>query len=95
MPKNPFVNCKRRKRKTSKVVVPKVIPKVEPGTLTYCPRSMVKYQNVPEFGTVWVCKTCRTCLLSGHLVVSHVAECKREYNMKRDALMAARAAERR
>lgn len=70
MPKNPFVNCKSRKRRKIRVVVPK------PAKKLYCPRTMVRYDNVPnEYGTVFMCKMCFTCVLRENAVDAHVIRC--------------------
>lgn len=70
MPKNPFVNCKSRKRRRARVVV-KQEPKV------YCPRTMVRYDNAPnEYKTMFVCKMCMTCVLSESALNSHIIRCK-------------------
>lgn len=70
MAKNPFVNCKSRKRRKIRVMVQK------PATKLFCPRTMVRYDNAPnEYGTVFVCKMCFTCVLSENAVRAHVLRC--------------------
>lgn len=70
--KNPFVNCKSRKRRRPKKVIR---PRTEEDKK--CPRTMVKYTNSPnEYKTLWICKMCFTAVLSEAAVTVHVAQCK-------------------
>lgn len=72
MTKNPFVNCKSRKRRktTATSKAKKSKPKL------FCPRTMVRYDNSPnEYGTVFVCKMCLTCVLSEVAARAHVLRC--------------------
>lgn len=72
-PKNPFVNCKSRKKRKMKVIAQKQ-PK------TYCPRSMVRYDDSPnEYKTIFVCKMCMTCVLDENAVPAHIKRCTEEY----------------
>lgn len=71
-PKNPFVNCKSRKRRKARVV--RKQPKV------YCPRSMVRYDDSPnEYKTIFVCKMCMTCVLDENSVAAHIQRCAEEF----------------
>lgn len=73
MPKIPFVNCKSRKRKRTKVVV-----KSEPKR--YCPRSMIRYDDAPnEYKTMFICKICLTCVLCEDALNSHIIRCNDEF----------------
>lgn len=75
MPKNPFVTLKGRRKKKYLPSKPVVVPdKVKP----YCPRSMVRYDNVPVVNTMWACKHCLKCLLSENAVKDHIIPCKIE-----------------
>lgn len=70
MSKNPFVNCKSRKRRKVRYVKPK-------QDNVFCPRTMVRYTNSPnEYKTVWICKMCMTCILSEEAVNRHINDCK-------------------
>jgi len=70
MSKNPFVNCKSRKRRKMRVMLPK------PQEKLFCPRTMVRYDNSPnDYGTVWVCKMCLKCVLSEEAVKQHLINC--------------------
>lgn len=71
MSKNPFVNCRsRRRRRTTKNPINK------PKEKLFCPRSMVRYDNSPnEYSTKWVCKMCLKCILSEAAVVNHLTNC--------------------
>jgi len=67
MSKNPFVNCKSRRRRRVKVPINK------PKEKLFCPRTMVRYDNSPnEYSTKWVCKICLKCILSEAAVVNHL-----------------------
>lgn len=69
--KNPFVNCKSRKRRKIKNIV-----RQKPEQTVKCPRSMVLYSNSPnEYKMVWICKMCLTAILSESAVDAHVARC--------------------
>lgn len=71
--KNPFVNCKSRKRRKINNFIHK--PKTEAEKK--CPRTMVMYTNSPnEYKTVWFCKMCLTAVLNEATVSLHVAKCK-------------------
>lgn len=70
MSKNPFVNCKSRKRRKQRVVVPK------PQKKAYCPRTMVRYDDSPNlYSTLWVCKMCLKVILSEEAVTQHLTIC--------------------
>jgi len=59
MPKNPFVNCKLRKWRKIRGPVPR------PQEKLFCPRTMVRYDNLPSgYNTIWICKMCLIFLLS-------------------------------
>lgn len=68
MSKNPFVNCKSRKRRKKNVIV-KQSPR------GYCPQSMIRYDGTPLLGTVWLCKMCLSCILSEDAARTHVSKC--------------------
>ena len=71
MSKNPFMNCKSRKRGKNRGPVP-TAQTVKP----YCPRTMVRYDNtVNGSKTVWACKMCLTILLSDEATRAHVIIC--------------------
>lgn len=71
MSKNPFVNCKSRKRRKPRVAVNKLDPKL------FCPRTMVRFDDSPnEYQTMWFCKMCMSCLLSESAVLRHTEKCK-------------------
>lgn len=73
MPKNPFVNCKSRKRRKKRVIV-RQVPK------GYCPRTMVRYDDSPnEYKTMFVCKMCMTCVLSENALNAHIIRCKEAF----------------
>jgi len=70
MPKNPFVNCKSRKRRKIRGPVPR------PQEKLFCPRTMVRYDNSPsEYSTLWACKMCLKCLLNEDAVRNHLINC--------------------
>ncbi|XP_025206803.1 uncharacterized protein LOC112602761 [Melanaphis sacchari] len=70
MPKNPFVNCKSRKRRKARAPISK------PKEKLFCPRTMVRYDNSPsDYGTIWVCKMCLVCMLSEDAVKKHLTNC--------------------
>ncbi|KAF0763308.1 C2H2-type domain-containing protein [Aphis craccivora] len=70
MSKNPFVNCKSRKRRKIRIPVPR------PQVKLFCPRSMVRYDNSPSgYNTIWACKMCLLCLLSEDAVRNHLINC--------------------
>lgn len=70
MLKNPFVNCKSRKRRKQRVVINKSQPN------GYCPKTMVRYDNSPnEYTTAWVCKMCLKFLLSENAAKDHSKVC--------------------
>lgn len=78
MSKNPFVNCKSRKRRKARVV--NSIPKEE---RPYCPRTMVRYDNtLIGYPTVWVCKMCMRMVLKEEALIPHIDECKKNFNKK-------------
>lgn len=71
MSKNPFVNCKSRKRRRPKVLLDQQCPKL------FCPITMVRFDSSPnEYCTMWVCKMCKACLLSESAVRKHIEKCK-------------------
>jgi len=70
MSKNPFVNCKSRKRRKVRA------PIVKPKEKLFCPRTMVRYDNCPTaFSTIWVCKMCLRSMLSEDAVNNHLITC--------------------
>lgn len=70
MLKNPFVNCKSRKRRKPRVVNNQTQPK------GYCPKTMVRYDDSPnEYKTTWVCKMCLKFLLSEKACKDHLKIC--------------------
>lgn len=76
MPKNPFVNCKSRKRRKPRVVV-NAVPR---GERPYCPHTMVRYDNtLIEYKTVWVCKMCMGMVLKEEALQPHIDECKKKF----------------
>lgn len=78
MSKNPFVNCKSRKRRK-----PRTINYVHTDEKRYCPRTMVRYDNTDtEFSTVWVCKMCLATILTESSVETHIEKCKIQFNNK-------------
>jgi len=78
MSKNPFVNCKSRKRRKNRVPIPK------PSDKLFCPRTMVRYDNSPSgYSPIWACKMCLSCLLSEEAVKKHLIKCNA--TVKKDA----------
>lgn len=70
MSKNPFVNCKSRKKRRKPRAV---IAKPNKG---FCPRTMVRYDDSPnEYKITWVCKMCFKFLLSEEAVHNHLKVC--------------------
>ncbi|CAH1714639.1 uncharacterized protein LOC114132035 [Aphis gossypii] len=70
MSKNPFVNCKSRKRRKNRGPIPR------PQEKLYCPRTMVRYDNSQcGYSPVWACKMCLCCLLSEKAVKEHLIKC--------------------
>lgn len=67
MSKNPFVNCKSRKRRKKNVVI-------KQNPRGYCPQSMIRYDG-SVLGTVWLCKMCLTCILTEEAVRTHLSKC--------------------
>lgn len=70
MSKNPFVNCKSRKRRKARGPIPR------PQEKLFCPRTMVRYDNSPSgYSPIWACKMCMRCLLSEDAVNNHLINC--------------------
>ncbi|XP_001952185.1 uncharacterized protein LOC100165823 [Acyrthosiphon pisum] len=75
MSKNPFVNCKSRKRRKIRV------PTIKPKEKLFCPRTMVRYDKTPgDYPTKWVCKMCLKCVLSEAAVTNHLTTCSGQSN---------------
>lgn len=78
MSKNPFVNCKSRKRRK-----PRVVNSIPKGERPYCPRTMVRYDNtLVEYSTIWVCKMCTKMILKEKALLNHIEECKKNFIKK-------------
>ncbi|XP_050533617.1 uncharacterized protein LOC126901273 isoform X2 [Daktulosphaira vitifoliae] len=85
MPKNPFVASKSRKKKKSKKIVQKFNENTIVPNKPFCPRNMVRYDDVPGYDVMWTCKICLRCLLSENAVYEHLAECKKStYELNSD-----------
>ncbi|XP_003245237.1 uncharacterized protein LOC100571294 [Acyrthosiphon pisum] len=70
MAKNPFMNCKSRKRRKARN------PPPAPKEKLYCPRTMVRYdKSFKDYPTKWVCKMCLKILLSENAVKNHLTNC--------------------
>ncbi|KAL4141825.1 hypothetical protein QTP88_004382 [Uroleucon formosanum] len=70
MSKNPFVNCKSRKRRKAR------IPIAQPKEKLFCPRTMVRYDGShDDYPTKWVCKMCLKCILNEEAVTKHLTNC--------------------
>lgn len=70
MARQPFMDCKSRKRRKRKMYC------IKPKYQGYCPHSMVRYDNSVNIPTpVWVCKLCLKCLLSEKAVHDHLLIC--------------------
>ncbi|XP_060866404.1 zinc finger and SCAN domain-containing protein 10-like [Metopolophium dirhodum] len=75
MSKNPFVNCKSRKRRKIRV------PSIKPKEKLFCPRTMVRYDGShSDYPTKWICKMCLKCILSEEAVTSHLTNCSGQSN---------------
>ncbi|CAI6342770.1 unnamed protein product [Macrosiphum euphorbiae] len=71
MSKNPFMNCKSRKRRKNKNV-----PTLQPKEKLLCPRTMVRYDGShADYPTKWVCKMFLKELLSEAAVKNHLNTC--------------------
>ncbi|CAI6365609.1 unnamed protein product [Macrosiphum euphorbiae] len=76
MPKNPFVNCKSRKRRKIRRV-----PTITPKEKLFCPRTMVRYDGShSDYPTKWVCKMCLKVVLSEEAVKNHLNNCSGQSN---------------
>ncbi|CAI6358696.1 unnamed protein product [Macrosiphum euphorbiae] len=65
--KNPFVNCKSRKRK--RLFCPSTMVRYDNASYAY--------------NTLWVCKICLKCLLSREAAEGHVINCNTQTKQKK------------
>jgi len=77
MSKNPFIDCKSRKRRKPRVM-PISVPKEK---RPFCPRTMVRYDEcISEYKTAWVCKMCLKVVLNVNAIPLHIENCATSVN---------------
>lgn len=75
MSKNPFVNCKSRKRRK-----PRPLNPIVKDDKRFCPRTFVRYDNtLTGFSSIWTCKMCLTCVLNENAVAPHIVKCNAHF----------------